>query len=79
MYKLSLQKKGQKSTRFEKVTTIFVWHIKFWSDLWNCREEISEYYRSQFQTHKGLNFIDTSEARLARRTNSESGFPRYVD
>jgi hypothetical protein len=49
----SLSRKGQKSTRFGKVTLTFSWHIQFWSDLWHYREDILEYYRPKFQTQKG--------------------------
>jgi hypothetical protein len=71
-------RKVKNKKRCGEVTITSIWHIKFWSDPWHFKEEISEYYKSQFQTNKGLNFKDTSQVRSVRRTDSKSGFQRYV-
>jgi hypothetical protein len=44
----SLSKKVQKEARLGKFTINFTWHIKFLSNIWNCREDISEHYRTKF-------------------------------
>jgi hypothetical protein len=77
LYKYTIME-GKKSARCGEVTITSTWHIKFLSDLWNYKEEISDNYRMEFHTQKGQNFGDTIEERPFRRTTSKSRFKRFV-
>jgi len=70
----TLSWKGQKSARCGEVTITSTWHIKSFSNLWHCREEISKNYRIKVQNLKGQNFRDTPEERVAKRRNSKLRF-----